>query len=828
MDDALLDVVLRRLEDQPLAENAAALLLAALRGDALLPYTDGLAGLLGGQATGGPAGEQSGRSGKMARAYLRSVTVAGFRGVGQPATLDLQPGPGLTLVVGRNGSGKSSFAEALEVLLTGELRRWQKRPAVWREGWRNLHAPDGARIDASFLLEDAGEVTISRSWDSSDDVADSRVSGLDRLNWDDALGAYRPFLTHTELESFLGSPSELYDMLAAVLGLEDLTLAGARLAAERGLREAAVRAVTGELPGLLARLAGTEDERAAACLAALEKKRPDTERARALTSGNAVAPEDGTIGVLRRLAALGIPSAEEVSSVAGALARAGEGLEATAGSRSEEARALADLLEAAVAHHRAHGDGPCPVCGQAAALSAAWAEGASAEVARLRSQAGAAEAARRAAASAADAARRLFSPVPAVLTSAPPSSGRSSGRSSGPVPADVVRAAAQAWQAWVACPDVSGGRADELRDMAAHIGQTWPGLRDSVAALAAAAEAEMRSREDRWAPLARDVAAWCVSRQRADDDVAVVGSVKAAQAWLRSATDGIRNARLAPLAEHARAIWAQLRQDSNVSLDTIRLSGSRNRRQADVAATVDGLDSPALAVMSQGEVNALALSVFLPHAMLPASPFGFVVIDDPVQAMDPAKVDGLARVLAEASRSVQVVVFTHDDRVTRAVRHLGIPAHILEVTRRPGSVTEVRAALTPAQQHLLDAGALCADPRLPSGVAAQVVPGLCRLAVEAAFAEAIWRRGLRAGQRHADIEDAIEAASKPKQRPALAMFGDPERTVQVYPRLNHWAPWAADTFRSVNEGAHVGHAADVRRLVGDTRRLVELIETKLP
>jgi hypothetical protein len=35
MDDALLDVVLGRLEDQPLAENAAALLLAALRGDAL-------------------------------------------------------------------------------------------------------------------------------------------------------------------------------------------------------------------------------------------------------------------------------------------------------------------------------------------------------------------------------------------------------------------------------------------------------------------------------------------------------------------------------------------------------------------------------------------------------------------------------------------------------------------------------------------------------------------------------------------------------------------------------------------------------------------------
>jgi predicted ATPase len=30
------------------------------------------------------------------------------------------------LVIGRNGSGKSSFAEALEILVTGSLRRWEE------------------------------------------------------------------------------------------------------------------------------------------------------------------------------------------------------------------------------------------------------------------------------------------------------------------------------------------------------------------------------------------------------------------------------------------------------------------------------------------------------------------------------------------------------------------------------------------------------------------------------------------------------------------------------------------------------------------------------
>ena len=45
--------------------------------------------------------------------YLGAITMAGFRGIGPATTLPLQPGPGLTLVVGRNGSGKNSFAEGM-------------------------------------------------------------------------------------------------------------------------------------------------------------------------------------------------------------------------------------------------------------------------------------------------------------------------------------------------------------------------------------------------------------------------------------------------------------------------------------------------------------------------------------------------------------------------------------------------------------------------------------------------------------------------------------------------------------------------------------------
>src|SRR5262249_26977527 len=100
-----------------------------------------------------------------ASATIASITVEGFRGIGPRRTLELKPGPGLTLVVGRNGSGKSSFAEGLEILLTGSNWRWAKRSKVWRDGWRNLHQPDPVEVGATVLLEgQSGPARLNRRW----------------------------------------------------------------------------------------------------------------------------------------------------------------------------------------------------------------------------------------------------------------------------------------------------------------------------------------------------------------------------------------------------------------------------------------------------------------------------------------------------------------------------------------------------------------------------------------------------------------------------------------------------------------------------------------
>ncbi|MGH3256048.1 MAG: AAA family ATPase [Streptosporangiaceae bacterium] len=820
MDDVLLGIVLRRVETVPLPGPAADLLLAALEDD------ETLAAQLGGEAHPESRAPADKAAPQLTGAYLKSLTVSGFRGIGSPATLEVAPRPGLTLVVGRNGSGKSSFAEALEVLLTGNLRRWDKLSAVWRQGWRSVHHPGAAQIRAEFLAEGAGPVVVQRTWPARAEltgssawvqVAGEKQASIERLGWTTAFIDYRPFLSHSELEAFFGSPSGLYELLASVLGLEDLTLAAARLAQARKLRETALSEVKKRLPDLLARLEAADDERAAACYRALAGRSLDLAAARSVVTGSHAAPDEGELDRLRRLALLAPPAVDAVREAADRLRSAAADLDETAGAPAGRARALAGLLTAALQHHASHGDGDCPVCGRSGALTGQWRRATEAEVARLTTEARAAEDAERIAGEARRLATALIQPPPSALLA------------EAPIPGVDPTAARKAWQRWASPPEAGpAGDAAGLRALAGHLDQALVSLTEQVSELRARASAEVSSRDASWLPLAADVSAWCAAAAAAQKGLAPVDAIKAAEKWLKGATDDIRNERLAPLAKQARSIWAILRQESNVDLGAIRLAGSATQRHVELNVSVDGAPGSALGVMSQGEVNALALSVFLPRAILPASPFRFLVIDDPVQAMDPAKVDGLARVLDRTAVGRQVIVFTHDNRLAQAVRQLSIPATILEVTRRPGSTVEVRPSLEPAEQALSDAGALAADPSVPAAVAARVVPGLCRTAVEAAFTEAVWRRELRAGRRHADIEADLEAAGvRLNLLAALALTGDASKGGAVLGRLNSWGPRFADTYQALNKGAHAAHDGDLGLLVGDARSLVGKVRTAL-
>lgn len=817
MEDELLGIIIDRLDGSELSERATDVLLAAYEGDAPLDAVMG-----GAPARPRAEIDRAEDTPEPAGAYLRSITVQGFRGIGEPATLPLQVGPGLTIVTGRNGSGKSSFAEALELLLTGRLRRWDGLTAVWKEGWHNLHTTLPTEITAELDVEDAGPTQVRRAWADGGgidegtafvQVAGEKRTDLERLGWRDDLTAYRPFLSHAELEVFFsGRPSDLYEMLASVLGLDDLTETSTRLSTARRARENALKSAKTGLQPLLGELVDIDDERADVCHVALGGRTWNLDEADSIVTGTAPADPAGSLAQLRRVAQLSAPALEEVSSTADRLTTAADELEAVARTDAGRAAALAGLLRRALAHHHQHGDGQCPVCHRGGALDDAWRAATEKEADRLEQEAKEATAARQNADAAWAAVRSLVCAPPEAL----PADGNVAGL-------DVARTRT-AWETWAALP--GGDGPEGLRRVATHLTTTWDPLASSLTDATAAASAEVTAREDRWGPLAARLATWCTGARRAQAGAVDVGNLKAAEKWLKDATDDIRNDRLQPLTEKTKAIWAQLRQESNVELGAIRLTGSATRRQLDIDVEVDGSASAGLSVMSQGEVNALGLSVFLPRATMSVSPFRFLVIDDPVQAMDPAKVDGLARVFGETAKDRQIVVFTHDDRLPEAIRRLEIPATVLEVTRRPGSKLALRRAMDPVERALRDADAICAGDKLPAEVAARVVGPLCRTALEAAFTEIARSRLLRMGRRRHDVEDALCAARTLYQSAALALFGDMDRGDEVLGYLGRLSSQNPTTFKTLNRSAHVPVNSNLRALVADTRRLVDQIRAQ--
>ena len=313
------------------------------------------------------------------------------------------------------------------------------------------------------------------------------------------------------------------------------------------------------------------------------------------------------------------------------------------------------------------------------------------------------------------------------------------------------------------------------------------------------------------------MAAWLPGARAALEAGEVRKPLKAAEDWVKATAADLRAARLAPIADAAIANWELLRRESNVSLEGFALRRSGNTKMAEVDVRVDGTDASAFGVMSQGELHALAVSVFLPRATLPESPFRFVVIDDPVQSMDPAKVDGLARALARTAQTRQVIVFTHDERLPEAARRLGLDATTLEVTRHPSSVVEVRVALTPVERHLEDARALVRSEGVPPEVAERVVPGFCRHAMEAACTQVIRRRRIDRGDAHAEVEAEIAKATKLYTFLSLALFDDPGRGSDVLTSINNrFGSKSTDAVRAVNKGVHETLGVDLHDLVRDS------------
>ena len=802
MDDPLISEVLERLDaDATKTGETENLVLGALLGR----LDDVIDGVVAERPEAATREESA-----PVRAYLESVAVTGFRGIGPTCKLRLQPGPGLTLVVGRNGSGKSSIAEALEFALTGDSLRWAGKSLDWKNGWRNLHAQDDPAITVGLRVDGEREPrTVRVNWSSPKlESAKTAVTvpgrgrqSLGSLGWSDAVRTFRPFLPYKELSTISeGRPVDRYNALAPMLGMDTLqapieNLREARLSAERERNEAVEH--VSQVTDLLR---GSPDERASTAMEALSGAW-DLDKIEALVTGTdpAVAEREGLLAALEQLPSTDL---DRIAVAASGLREAAERQEALRGSDAERAERLAGLLQAAVEMHEQHGDADCPVCGRDNGLHSERVAELRGEIERLRSEAGEVLAAGRAALRAQHAAREAIGTVPQVLGA----------------PADTdtgidVSALVAAWQAWTDAPDAP-------LDLAAHLESVGLRVEEATEAVRSAAAQRRRRLADQWRPIADSLAEMLPVARQGQRDARRAGPLRSAENWLKQCEAAIRDERFESVKSQVTDVWETLAVGSNVTLEDVRLG----TKKVVMDVTVDGDSSVALGVMSQGELHALALSLFIPRVKFDASPFGFAILDDPVQAMDPVRVDGLARVLHSLAKTRQVVVFTHDDRLPTAVRRLQIPATILSVTRRPKSRVELKTSLDPVRAAIEDARAVELSEGLPEEARQRVVPGLCRQAIEAACLQSGQRRLLAAGTSHDECEQKWADAAKLLPRIAIALYGDADRAGDVYRTLNNrFGDWATDTAKACNKLAHPSTpgATDLKHLIGQAESLAE-------
>jgi ABC-type lipoprotein export system ATPase subunit len=794
-------------DNEAVADETVYLVAAAMRGD------DEFADQLGGDAPPPeqPKIETTGAPPPL-RAFLRSITVSGFRGIGGRATLEVNPYRGITVISGRNGSGKSSFAEALEYALTGTSYRWEaKKGQHWHASWRNLHAGEPASIKVDFAMEPDDDrtgtvATVGVDWPPGcklnaserwSQIKGQKQETVAALGWDQALKTHRPLMSYDELGGvFEEGQAALYDALDTLLGLDDAAAAEGRLKdAEKrlgGVRKTANDARI-RLRNSLSEVADTR----AGQVKKLTARVPyDLDAIKATTLGTAT-DQAAIIAKLRRIAALEVPQPAKASEVAEELRAAIDAHAAETDSAVKALTSRAALLRDALHLHAGTGDGACPVC-ETGTLDGAWRTAAEerlrvAEASTAKHQALAQRL--KQARSAADDFFGEVADVAAVegvdLAALAPFDGALKSARTAP---------------------------DSLADRPGHVELAALELDEAAAALRKEAAGRADSLEDAWAPIAGAIVSWVELETAARKDDTSHEQVKRALKCLRAAADTLRERRLAPMVEQTGEFWERMRHESNVDIGSISLEGAANRRHVVVDGAVDGVSTGALTVMSQGELHALALAMFIPRATTPASPFRFLVLDDPIQAMDPAKIAGFLDVLVELGKTRQVIVFSHDDRLPAAIRARSVPAQLLDVTREQGSLVVVRENELPADRYVADAEALILDDDMDDLIKRKAAPGLFRMAIEAAAHQRYFSERVKAGVPYHETDTAWEEAKTTQRRVALTLTGAADGDVSGWKSYRtHRFPTLAISASGTHRGAELDRGAirDLRNTVRD-------------
>lgn len=198
------------------------------------------------------------------RLYLEKIEISNFRAYGADFTLNLPNGPGMTIVYGPNGVGKTTLFDAVEWCLTGKVSRFEHYPST--PGSRRIQyltrmgAAEGShRVSLSFT----GLNAIDRGQGFEPDLGDiDRV--LRQPGWPDVSDLSR----YLSITHFLGQsasqrisvklPKDQWEALKGPTGIERVNQIKDRIGGNT-TRKAFTRYI-GQLEGALASRKKEKDE----------------------------------------------------------------------------------------------------------------------------------------------------------------------------------------------------------------------------------------------------------------------------------------------------------------------------------------------------------------------------------------------------------------------------------------------------------------------------------------------------------------------------------------------------------------------------------------
>ena len=729
------------------------------------------------------------------RWFIRRVEIRGHVGIGErPLIINFAPSPGIAFISARNGVGKTSSADAMRhVLSGGSDRLYDLTVDNVHYGQRDIRVTvtDGRREAVIGCVGD-GPVT----WDGV---------GIP-FEWNSAYQRFRPVLLYPEISPMIERPAALHDFLREGLETEVLTDLLRRVDEVRAQGREAKKRLSdtfASVESLAGNLLPPESCSELLRFGAL----PSTEDYPAIRAVIEAAPDradEGLIPVWKVDSAVTKTVIQDIEKLQQAKSMVVPGALAVR-------QALDFLLGAHSDEHQVLDTTICPVCG---ADSIDWQNHARASLDELTKELSRVR----------EAERNLKGSLSKLESSFPPPL-------SDRLRASLVRHGLSqmvgAWDKLVAEQRaLSEVSVDSLRELI----KTSVDVAGSYGDFKASRDAEDSAKGAGMARVGQVIETWISS---VDENRASIASGKLADAlarWVEKAIKETRAALFEPIADEVKEIWIQLNADSDLILTDVKLGGgSRTGKKVEFGLQVEGVTVPAgtktPSIMSTGQRNALSLATYFPRAAQQSSPFGFLVLDDPVQAFDSWRVRYLADRLRKIAEKNQVIVLSHDERLWSELQRYGSIRQSIRLDRPQGSRSKVRVTEKSGGILLLDdlAGTLNAEGHSPVGAPNAVTAmtlAMCRLSLDAEVGLQIEIVGRRVGLSDSEIEAARAKAHDTRKKIALLneyalRAGCPLIVTEPFER----------TINALNSGAHgrapSASAAQRRRWIEDVRMLIK-------